>query len=240
MDNHYHILLETPLGNLSKILHHINGAYTTYFNTKRNRSGHLFQGRYKAILVEKDSYCQELSRYIHLNPVPACGLADRTSEYRWSSYRCYIVKEKKPAWLTTESVIGYFGDDDSSAQDNCRKFVEGGSRLETKNLLKDVFASTFLGSPEFITWAKEKFIGSKNANMRSVPVLRELVDKPSLEQIGRTTESIIGRKHPSFQKDLHLYESPVRWLCSQRNRCLLWHERISRKPIQPEIQTEDS
>ena len=71
MDNHYHVLVETPLGNLSKILHHINGAYTTYFNTKRKRSGHLFQGRYKAILVEKDSYCKELSRYIHLNPIRA-------------------------------------------------------------------------------------------------------------------------------------------------------------------------
>jgi hypothetical protein len=126
MDNHYHILLETPLGNLSRILHHLHGAYTAYFNTKRNRAGHLFQGRYTAILVEKDSYSQELSRYIHLNPVRA-GLADRPAECRWSSYRCYIGKEKKPAWVTTESVHGYFGQGDSSAQDNYRKFVEGGS-----------------------------------------------------------------------------------------------------------------
>ena len=199
MDNHYHILLETPLGNLSKILHHINGAYTTYYNTKRKRSGHLFQGRYKAILVEKDSYCKELSRYIHLNPIRG-GLADRPSEYRWSSYRCYIGKEKKPAWLTTESVLGYFGDDDSSAQDNYGKFVDGAFEAETKNPLKDVFASTFLGSPEFITWAKEKFIGLKNADVRNVPVLRELVDRPSLEQIRRTTESVIGKEHPLFKK----------------------------------------
>ena len=104
---------------------------------ERKRSGHLFQGRYKAILVEKDSYCQELSRYIHLNPIRA-GLADRPSEYRWSSYRCYIGKEKKPAWLKTESVFGYFGDDDSSAQDNYRKFVDGSSRSETKNPLKEI------------------------------------------------------------------------------------------------------
>ena len=71
MDNHYHILLETPSGNLSKIMAHINGAYTNYFNAKRERSGHLFQGRYKAILVEADEYAKELSRYIHLNPVRA-------------------------------------------------------------------------------------------------------------------------------------------------------------------------
>jgi REP-associated tyrosine transposase len=77
MSNHYHLLLETPRGNLSEILHHLNGAYTTYFNLKMHRSGHLFQGRYRAILVEKDAYCQELSRYIHLNPLRAgiriCG-----------------------------------------------------------------------------------------------------------------------------------------------------------------------
>ena len=149
--------------------------------------------------MEKDSYCQELSRYIYLNPVRA-GLAYRPSEYRWSSYRCYIGKEKKAAWLTTESVLGYFGDDDASAQDNYRKFVEGVSWSETKNPLKDVFASTFLWSPEFITWAKEKLIDPKNADTRNIPVLRDLIDNLSLEQIERTTESIIGTKHPLFKK----------------------------------------
>src|SRR6266571_2903399 len=69
LSNHYHILIETPAGNLSQIMRHINGAYTTYFNVKRKRSGHLFQGRYKAILVEADENATELSRYIHLNPV---------------------------------------------------------------------------------------------------------------------------------------------------------------------------
>ena len=71
MGNHYHLLLETPSGNLPQIMRHINGAYTTYFNVKRARAGHLFQGRYKAILVEMDEYAKELSRYIHLNPVRA-------------------------------------------------------------------------------------------------------------------------------------------------------------------------
>jgi REP element-mobilizing transposase RayT len=69
MDNHYHLLLQTPRANLPEIMHHINGAYSTYFNVKRTRSGHLFQGRYKAILVEIDGYAKELSRYLHLNPV---------------------------------------------------------------------------------------------------------------------------------------------------------------------------
>ena len=81
MNNHFHLILETPTGNLSQIMRHINGAYTTYFNVKRKRSGHLFQGRFKAILVEADEYAAELSRYIHLNPVRA-GIATKPEDYQ--------------------------------------------------------------------------------------------------------------------------------------------------------------
>jgi len=83
MTNHYHLLLATPSGNLSQIMRHINGAYTMYFNTKRKRSGHLFQGRYRGILVEADEYAKELSRYIHLNPVRA-GIVRRAGARRVS------------------------------------------------------------------------------------------------------------------------------------------------------------
>ena len=205
MDNHYHLLLETPLANLSQILHHINGAYTAYFNTKRKRSGHLFQGRYRAIVVEKDTYCQELSRYIHLNPVRA-GLVDKPSEYRWSSYSYYIGKERKPAWLTTESVLGYFGQDESSARKNYRKFVETAVGLDTKAPLEEVFASTFLGSEKFIAWAKKNLIDRSKADTRNIPVLKQMVDKPSLKEIQQTIESIIGKDHP-FRKALSIYMS---------------------------------
>ena len=75
LDNHYHIVIETPRANLVKVMHGLNGGYTGYFNRKHNRVGHLFQGRYKAILVERESYLVELSRYVHLNPVRA-GMVD--------------------------------------------------------------------------------------------------------------------------------------------------------------------
>lgn len=97
MDTHYHLLLETPSGNLSQIMRHINGAYTTYFNVKRGRSGHLFQGRYKAILVDIDEYAKELSRYIHLNPVRA-KMVNTPQEYEWSSYQFYIREKRPPDW----------------------------------------------------------------------------------------------------------------------------------------------
>jgi REP element-mobilizing transposase RayT len=105
MGNHYHLLLETPSGNLSQIMRHINGAYTNYFNAKRKRAGHLFQGRYKAILVEADQYATELARYLHLNPVRA-GIVDRPEAYEWSSHREYLGQRIAPEWLQTASSSG--------------------------------------------------------------------------------------------------------------------------------------
>ena len=93
MGNHYHFLLETTEANLSKVMHYLNGSYTTYFNVKRKRSGHLFQGRYKSIVVDRDSYLLELSRYIHLNPVRA-GIKERPEEYPHSSYGCYLARHE--------------------------------------------------------------------------------------------------------------------------------------------------
>ena len=88
MDNHYHLVLETPLGNLVKVMHGLNSSYTGYFNRRYARTGHVFQGRYKAIVVDKDAYLLELSRYVHLNPVRG-GVVNRPEKYAWSSYsRC--------------------------------------------------------------------------------------------------------------------------------------------------------
>ena len=88
MTSHYYLLIEILKADLSKLMHYINGSYTTYINRKRDRSGHLFQGRYKALLVNIDEYDQELSRYIHLNPVRA-GMVEKPEEYKWLSYKDY-------------------------------------------------------------------------------------------------------------------------------------------------------
>ncbi|MDP2269071.1 MAG: transposase, partial [Deltaproteobacteria bacterium] len=108
MSNHYHLLLSTPEGNLSQIMRHINGGYTTWFNKRHNRYGHLFQGRYKAILVDADPYAGELSRYIHLNPVRA-GMVRQPEQYQWASYTAYSGRAKIPRWLTTDWLLQYFG-----------------------------------------------------------------------------------------------------------------------------------
>ena len=87
------MIIETPNANIGKVMHYINGSYTNYINRKRNRSGHLFQGRYKAILIDQDSYLLELSRYIHLNPVKA-NIVEKPENYSYSSYRSYILNKR--------------------------------------------------------------------------------------------------------------------------------------------------
>ena len=96
-------------------MHHVNGAYTTYFNVKRARNGHLFQVRYEVILVEKDEYTKELSRYIHLNPVRA-KIVETPEQYEWTSYHFYIGKKKTPPWLQCQFILDYFGRPNQAAQ----------------------------------------------------------------------------------------------------------------------------
>jgi putative transposase len=198
MDNHYHLLLETPRGNLSEILHHVNGAYTTYFNLKRQRSGHLFQGRYRAILVEKDVYCQELSRYIHLNPLRA-GMVKDLREHRWSSYLDYV-GVKRVSWLETASILGYFGTQEGRARRGYRDYVEGVNWRELRNPMTAVFASSVVGSERFINWVREKARSLPEENERDIPVLRKLKGRPDLDEIKKTVEDILGVRDPLCEK----------------------------------------
>lgn len=199
MGNHYHLLLETPRGNLSKILHYINGAYTTYFNIKRSRSGHLFQGRFKGILVDKDEYCKELSRYIHLNPVRV-GMVKAPLEYPWSSYRYFVGRDKKPKWLTTEFVLGDFGGEGRRGFRKYREYVEGGQDEELDNPLKKVIASTFLGDKEFIERIKLEYLGKKEIDRRDLPALKKILIGPSLELIEKAVIKGVGRGDLLFKK----------------------------------------
>ena len=167
MNNHYHILMATPKGNLSQIMRHINGAYTAYFNIKHRRRGHLFQGRYKSILIEADSYAAELSRYIHLNPVRA-RMVSIPENYIWSSYQYYIGKKKGPDWLSTDFILGYFKHNALSAEENYAGFVL--SRIFDKDYdpLEKTVASTMLGSDSFVETIIEKHLGDKNKS-RDLP-----------------------------------------------------------------------
>ncbi len=148
MTNHYHLLLETPNANLSKIMHYLNSSYTAYINRKRDRSGHLFQGRFKAILIQKDDYLSELSRYIHLNPVKA-GMFEKPQDYIHSSYNSYTEPKGEKA-VYRELVLDMMSKKRKIALAKYRTFVEGIKIDELENPLKNIYGGFILGSKSFI------------------------------------------------------------------------------------------
>lgn len=152
MSNHYHLLIETPDGNLSKGMRQLNGVYTQCFNRRHSRVGHVFQGRYKAILVDKNSYLLELARYIVLNPVRA-GMVRSANEWPWSSYRATAGLQECSNWLRVDSLLAAFGKKKGMAMQAYRKFVSEGKNqpspwLELKN-------QVYLGDDAFV----EKMMG---------------------------------------------------------------------------------
>lgn len=190
LSNHYHLLLETPAGNLSQIMRHINGAYTTYFNVKRKRAGHLFQGRFKAILVEADEYAMELSRYIHLNPVRA-GMVTRPEEYRWSSYNNYIGQGVASSWLKVETILDYFSNSAKEARQKYRSFVEDLLGKEYESPFKNTFGAAVLGTAEFIEMVTTEHLAEKEID-RAVPDIRQFKSNPELEEILKAVAAIMG------------------------------------------------
>lgn len=127
MRNHYHLLLHTPRGNLSGMMKHLGARYTQRFNLSRERDGPLFRGRYKAILIDADNYLLQVSRYIHRNPV-AAGLVEQADQYRWSSYRDYLVPDPAPEWLRRDMLLKMAGGPDAY-----RDYVETGTDRETES-----------------------------------------------------------------------------------------------------------
>ena len=147
MGNHYHLLMETREANLSKAMHFVGSSFASYMS-RRGALGHIFSGRYKAILVEKEEYLVTLSRYIHLNPV-AAGIVDNPQDYPWSSCRFYYRKESIPHWLDMTWIIGEFGSSSESAEYAYRQFIEDGLGRPYEYPVEKIRANSVLGSREF-------------------------------------------------------------------------------------------
>ena len=148
MGNHYHLILEIKEKNLSRVMHYLNSSYTTYINVKRKRNGHLLQGRFKSIIVDKDSYLLELSRYVHMNPVRA-EMVQRPEEYPHSSYQTYI-DWRQTDCVKTEMILEMVAPTASTATRKYREFVERGMGAELDNPLINVYGGLILGSERFI------------------------------------------------------------------------------------------
>ena len=147
MGNHYHLLVETPEANLARGMRQVNGVYTQRFNRRHQQSGHLFQGRYKAILVDRDAYLLELCRYVVLNPVRS-GLVRSAGQYAWSSYRATVGRVVPPAFLAVDWVLGQFAEDREEAQERYKRFVRDGLRAPSPwEALK---GQVLLGDDDFV------------------------------------------------------------------------------------------
>jgi REP element-mobilizing transposase RayT len=155
MDNHYHLLIETPNGNLSRGMRQLNGVYTQRFNSLHGSGGRVFQGRFKAILVEPNGELLELCRYLVLNPLRLKAVKN-ISRYRWSSYRATAGEIQAPVWLNTAWILNHFGRNSSVAQRKYAEFVAAGINLASP--LARVKSQVLLGSAAFVKKMKQRLL----------------------------------------------------------------------------------
>lgn len=163
MTNHYHLVIETPDGNLARGMRQLNGVYTQHINRQYARVGHLFQGRYKGILVEKDSYLLELARYVVLNPVRA-GMVDDAADWPWSSHPMMIGQQDMPVWLETDWLLRQFATTRRAAVAAYRDFVRAGVGLNS--LWPNLRQQVYLGSDDFVHRMQQQL---PDGDLREVP-----------------------------------------------------------------------
>ena len=164
MPNHYHLLIETPHANIKQIMQNINTSYTVFVNKKYQRAGHLFQGRYKAFIVDKDRYLLELGRYIHLNPVRA-RMVRSPEDFRWSSFGDYM-KGRNDGLVNTDDTLAYFSKKRGTAIRRYKEFVH--ERIDERSPLE---------------YATGSLLGDEGFRERVVKYLRILPDQSAVPEI---------------------------------------------------------
>jgi len=178
MDNHFHLVVETPEANLSKAMRQLNGVYIQVFNRRHRRVGHVLQGRFKAIVVEREGYLLELCRYVVLNPVRA-GLIRQPDTYPWSSYRATAGLASAPACLTVDWLLSQFGRQRSAAQTKYRAFVAEGIGQESP--WEQVQGQVLLGSDRFVEQLRPGL--QEKRPMKEIPRQQRFADRPTLRQL---------------------------------------------------------
>ena len=197
MTNHYHLLIETPEANLARGMRQLNGVYTQRFNRVHGRVGHVFQGRYKAILVERDSYLLELARYVVLNPLRA-KMVKRLETWPWSSYLGTCAQSPAPPWLQTDWLLAQFGQRRSSAIAKYAAFVDEGVRLPS--VWTQLRGQIYLGSDAFVQ-----------------KMQKQIDKKPGLGEIPRAQRRAISQPMEHFEKRYPRDEAMARAYLSGRH-----------------------
>lgn len=198
MSNHFHLLLETPTGNLGEFMRHFNITYTGYYNRRHNRSGHLYQGRYKSILVDKDTYLSVLSRYIHLNPVRIKSMERMPNEeklqylmqYQWSSLPGFLNRRKKEWYIYYDMVLAEYGGDTDKARRGYRKRIAA-ELAEGIEIKESILGQSILGGEAFVDWVTDKYL--KGEKDRERPSIKELHRHRSKDDILKAITKETGK-----------------------------------------------
>jgi len=185
MSNHYHLLVRTNRANLKKAMQWFGTTYTRRFNNRNCKKGHLFQGRYKSILVQNDAYLMQLSCYIHRNPLRA-GIVKRLIDYKWSSYPIYAYAKKGPDWLSTKVILSYFKGADKHKQyrEKVQKYAE-----EEKRLLEDIHHGMILGAKKFVDKIRTQFLPDIPHN--ALPQQKQLAKDIKLDDLLKESAKVV-------------------------------------------------
>jgi REP element-mobilizing transposase RayT len=176
MQNHYHLLIQTPEGNISRSMRHINGVYTQRFNKIHGYDGHLFRGRYKAILIDADSYLMQVMRYIHRNPITA-GLSENLN-YAWSSHKAYLSDAKKWSWVSRDKIFKMLSGSKALQKIVYRDFVNESDNDDFSAIYKKRKIPAILGSESFLKLIKTNyFIKKKHIEVPESQLLAPEPDK---------------------------------------------------------------
>jgi putative transposase len=207
MTNHFHLLVETPLGNLPAFVRHFNIAYIGYFNRRHKRVGHLYQGRYKALLVDRDAYLSVLSRYIHLNPIRIKSMEKvdakekykRLTKYPWSSLPGYLSRRKRQHFVAYKLVLADYGGDTDKARKAYRKaLVE--EMIAGKGISDQIIGQSVIGGDKFIAKIKEIYLSKgSDGEAPAHKIIRHYGDKDDIlraitKQSGKSFETIKAGK----------------------------------------------
>lgn len=178
MDNHYHLLIETPDGNLSIGMRQLNGVYTQLFNKGHGRIGHLFQGRFEAVVVQKESHLLEACRYVVLNPVRA-KMVEAPHQWLWSSYSATAGQRRPHPCLTTEWILGQLASDRKTAEEAYRRFVEDG--IAAESIWKDLKGQSILGGIGFVEKMSDHVKGKES--IPEIPKGQRFINRPTIESL---------------------------------------------------------
>lgn len=162
MTNHYHILLQTPNGNISRCMRHLNGVYTQRYNRRYKLDGQLFRGRYKSILVGNDEHLIQIVRYIHKNPVKA-GRVKEMSQYKWSSYNGYLSNSDKWKWLYKGLIVSMIAPQEQGRLKTLKEFMQQDNSENIKRLFSSKNRPSIFGSEEFIKKIKSQYYTNKKS-----------------------------------------------------------------------------